>query len=260
MKCFKNAIFGTLLIAAFPQLLQAQVIFQEDFEGEQLDLSHWNYEEGDGCPNLCGWGNEERQTYDRDYVEVKDGNLVITAAKEGDKYFSGRITTKDKVEFQYGEIEIRAKLPEGHGLWPAFWMLGADIAEVGWPQSGEIDILEYVGREPNILYTSLHYPAHHGGNATSKKTFLPDIEEGYHTYKAHWTKKEISFYYDGQKVFTFIPETYDEVHYPYQKPFYILVNMAIGGNFGGPEVDDSIFPAKYYIDYIKVTEIEDKDE
>lgn len=260
MTRFKKAIFGTLLIFSFPQFMAAQVIFHEDFEGDKLDMSHWNYEEGDGCPDLCGWGNEERQIYDRDYVQLEDGKLVITADKKGEDYFSGRITTKDKVEFQYGEIEMRAKVPEGHGLWPAFWMLGSDIDEVGWPASGEIDILEYVGREPNTLYTSLHYPAHHGGNATSKKTFLPDIEEGYHTYKARWTRDEISFFYDGKKVYTFIPQTYDEVHYPYRKPFYMLLNMAIGGNFGGPEVDDSIFPAKYYIDYIKVTALEETDE
>ncbi|MGB7842736.1 MAG: glycoside hydrolase family 16 protein [Salinimicrobium sp.] len=255
MNSIKKGILGTALIFAVPFNIYSQTIFEDDFNGDSLDMNSWNYEEGDGCPNLCGWGNNERQNYDRNYVSLEDGNLVITAAKEGENYFSGRITTKDKVEFQYGEIEIRAKLPEGHGLWPAFWMLGTDIAEVGWPASGEIDIMEYVGREPNTLYTSLHYPAHHGGTATSKKSFLPNIEEGYHTYKARWTENEISFFYDGKKVFTFIPEAYDDNHYPYRKPFYILVNMAIGGNFGGPEVDDSIFPARYYIDYIKVTEL-----
>ena len=255
---YKKGIFGTLILFGFAATGYGQVIFQDNFEGENLNMDYWNYEEGDGCPNLCGWGNNERQSYNREYIRLEDGNLVITADKRGDKYFSGRITTKDKVEFEYGEVEMRAKLPEGHGLWPAFWMIGADIADTGWPGSGEIDIMEYVGREPNTLYTSLHYPAHHGATATSKKTFLPDIEEGYHTYKARWTKDEISFYYDGKKVFTFIPETYDEVHYPFRKPFYILVNLAIGGNFGGPEVDDSIFPAQYYIDYIKVTEL-DKD-
>ena len=255
MNRIKKSLFGTALCLVLPFTGGAQVIFEENFNDDSLDMTSWNYEEGDGCPNLCGWGNNERQIYDRNYVEVKEGNLIITADKVGDKYFSGKINSKDKVEFQYGEIEMRAKLAEGEGLWPAFWMLGSDIAEEGWPASGEIDIMEYVGREPNTLYTSLHYPAHHGATASTKKTFLEDIEEGYHTYKARWTEDEISFFYDGDKIFTFLPEAYDDNHYPYKKPFYILVNMAIGGNFGGPEVDDSIFPAKYYIDYIKVTEL-----
>lgn len=237
--------------------LKAQVIFEDDFNGDQLDMEHWNYEEGDGCPDLCGWGNNERQIYNRDYVEVQNGNLVITATKEGDQYFSGKINSQDKVEFQYGIIEVRAKLPKEEGLWPAIWMLGTDIGEVGWPASGEIDIMEYVGREPQTIYTSLHTPASHGDTENSKKTYVEDIEEGYHTYKAIWTEKEISFLIDGKKVYTFIPKEYDEEHYPYQKPFYFLMNMAVGGNFGGPEVDDSIFPAKFYVDYIKVTALQD---
>lgn len=255
MKRFKKHIFTGLFLAAsvFPAAAQ-EVIFEEDFDGDQLNMEHWNYEEGDGCPDLCGWGNNERQIYDRDYVKVEDGNLVITAVKEGDKYFSGKINSKDNVEFQYGTIEVRAKLPEGHGLWPAVWMLGSDIGEVGWPASGEIDIMEYVGREPHTIYTSLHTPASHGDTENSEKTYIEDIEEGYHDYKAVWSETDISFFIDGELVYTFVPEEYDAEHYPFRKPFYFLLNMAVGGNFGGPEVDDTIFPAKFYIDSIKVTQ------
>ncbi|GHA45787.1 hypothetical protein GCM10007103_28630 [Salinimicrobium marinum] len=257
MKSLKNVVLsGSFIMLLFPAVT-AQVIFEENFDGEQLNRDHWSYEEGDGCPHLCGWGNNERQIYNRDYLKVEDGNLVITAVKEGDQYFSGKVNSKDKVEFQYGEIEVRAKLPEGHGIWPAIWMLGHDINEVGWPASGEIDIMEYVGREPNTLYTTLHYPAHHGENASSKKTYIEDIEEGYHTYKTIWNEKNIKYYMDGELVYTFVPEKYDEEYYPFRKPFYFLLNMAVGGNFGGPEVDDSIFPVKFYIDYIKVTALEE---
>lgn len=233
---------------------QEQVIFEEDFNGNSLDMSHWNYEEGDGCPNLCGWGNNERQIYDRKYVEVKDGNLVITAVRKDGKYYSGKINSRDKVEFKYGEIEVRAKVGTGKGIWPAFWMLGADVSEVSWPASGEIDILEYVGREPGMVFNSLHTPASHGNTINTKKTKIEGIEEGFHTYKAVWTKDYIEFFVDGKQLYRFTPEKYDDEHYPFRKDFYFLINMAVGGHFGGPDVDDSIFPVKYYIDHIKVTQ------
>jgi beta-glucanase (GH16 family) len=248
-------LFGLLLIGTSCSSPAQQVIFEDNFEGEELNLENWNYEEGDGCPNLCGWGNNERQIYDRNYVNVEDGKLVIEAVKKGDQYFSGKINSKDKVEFQYGTIEVRLKLPEGHGIWPAVWMLGTNISEVGWPASGEIDLMEYVGREPNTIYSTLHTPATHGDNASSKKTIVKDIEEGYHDYKTVWTENDIQYFIDGKHVYTFTPKEYDDEHYPFRHPFYILINMAIGGNFGGPEVDDTIFPVKYYVDYIKVTSL-----
>ncbi|MCF4100802.1 glycoside hydrolase family 16 protein [Gillisia sp. M10.2A] len=253
MNFLKN--YSCLLLTLLPLLTTAQVIFEDNFDGEQLNMNSWSYEEGDGCPNLCGWGNNERQVYNRDYVKVEDGNLVITASKKGDQYFSGKINSKEKVEFKYGIIEVRAKLATGEGLWPAVWMLGADISEVGWPASGEIDILEYVGREPHTVFTSLHTPASHGETINTKKTFISDIETGYHIYKTEWTEKYIKFFVDNELVYTFIPEVYDENYYPYNKDFYLLINMAVGGNFGGPKVDDAVFPAKFYIDYIKVSKL-----
>lgn len=221
-------------------------------------MENWNYEEGDGCPNLCGWGNNERQIYSRDYITVEDGKLVIEAVKKGDRYFSGKINSKDKMEFQYGTIETRLKLPQGHGIWPAVWMLGTNIGEVGWPASGEIDLMEYVGREPHTIYSSLHTPASHGETENSKKTYMEDIEEGYHTYKTVWSENDIRYFIDGEHVYTFTPKVYEEEHYPFRHPFYFLINMAVGGNFGGPEVDDEIFPVKFYVDYIKVTKEEVK--
>lgn len=232
---------------------QDQIILMDDFEGDQLDMNIWNYEEGDGCPNLCGWGNNERQIYDRNYVNVEDGKLVIEAVKIGDKYFSGKINTKGNIEFQYGTIETRLKLPEGHGIWPAVWMLGVNIGQVGWPASGEIDLMEYVGREPHHIYSTLHTPGNHGDNANSHKTVIDNIEEGYHIFKTIWSEENIRYYIDGEHVFTFTPKEYDSRHYPFNHPFYVLINLAVGGNFGGPEVNDSIFPVKFYVDYIKVT-------
>lgn len=250
---YKLIVLLAFLIMGTSCSSTAQVIFEDNFEGEELNLENWNYEEGDGCPDLCGWGNNERQIYNRKYVSVEDGKLVIEAVKKGDQYFSGKINSKDKMEFQYGTIETRLKLPEGHGIWPAVWMLGTNISEVGWPASGELDLMEYVGREPNTIYSSLHTPASHGDTENSKKTVIEDIEEGYHIFKTIWSAENIQYFIDGKHVYTFTPKAYDDNHYPFRHPFYFLINMAVGGNFGGPEVDDSILPVKFYVDYIKVT-------
>lgn len=244
-------LFG-ILIFSMPLLGTSQIIFEENFDGNQLNMENWSYEEGDGCPGLCGWGNNERQIYDRKYVNVENGKLVIEATKKNNSYYSGKINSKEKVEFQYGIIEIRAKLPKGSGIWPALWMLGSNIDEVGWPTSGEIDLMEYIGRKPHTIYNSLHMPAYHGDHASSKKTVVKRIEEGFHIYKTIWTRDKISFFIDGKPSYTYIPENYDLEEFPFRQDFYFLINMAIGGNFGGPEVDDSIFPVRFYLDYIKV--------
>jgi len=255
MKKFSNLILAGVALLGISVTAQEKVIFQEDFNGDSLDMSIWNYEEGDGCPNLCGWGNNEEQIYDREYVEVKDGNLVITALKKNNQYYSGKINSKANVEFTYGVIEMRANVATTKGLWPAIWMLGADIDEVSWPASGEIDLMEYIGRRPNIVYSTLHLPANHGENAVGKETEIEGIGEGYHIFKTVWTKDYIEYFVDGKQVFRHTPEKYDAEHYPFRKDFYFLVNMAIGGNLGGAEIKDSELPAKFYVDYIKVTEL-----
>lgn len=246
---------GLVLGILFSACAQEKVIFEEDFEGDSLNMDVWNYEEGDGCPDLCGWGNNEEQVYNRKYVEVRDGNLVITAGKEAKQYYSGKINSKDKLEFTYGVIEVRAKVATAKGLWPAIWMLGANIGEVGWPASGEIDILEYIGREPGMVFTSLHTPASHGNTINTKKTRIEGVDEGFHTYKAVWTEKFIEFFIDDQQLYKFIPEQYDAAHYPFQKDFYFLINMAVGGNLGGAQINDAALPDKFYVDYIRVTEL-----
>lgn len=239
-------------LSAFSQKADRKLVWEEDFSGNALNMEVWNYEEGDGCPNVCGWGNNERQVYTRTNHEVKDGMLHIQAKKEGDTYTSTRITTAGKKEFQYGYIEVRAKLPVGQGIWPAFWMLGSNIKEKGWPWCGEIDILEYVGKEPHMVFTSLHTKDSHGETINTRKTEFKDIEEGFHTYAVDWNAERMIFYVDDQAVYTFAPENKTEAIWPYNQPFYILLNVAIGGNFGGPEVDDTIFPQTFMIDYIRV--------
>jgi beta-glucanase (GH16 family) len=235
----------------FAQQTKRQLVWEENFDGETLNENHWNFELGDGCPN-CGWGNKERQLYTKENHKLVNGTLVITAKKDGDKYTSTRITTKNKKEFQYGRMETRAKLPVGYGIWPAFWMLGSNFKEVGWPKCGEIDILEYIGREPHMVFTTLHTQDSHGNSINTKKTSFPNIEDGFHVFAMDWTKDKMDFFVDDILVYTFQPENKTEDIWPYNQPFYFLVNVAIGGNFGGPKVDDAIFPQDFTIDYIRV--------
>jgi len=231
----------------FAQKQKRKLVWQEEFKSDKLDESVWNFELGAG-----GWGNNERQFYTKDNHKLEGGNLIITAKKEGEKYTSTRITTKTKKEFKYGRIEARAKLPTGQGIWPAFWMLGSNISEVGWPKSGEIDILEYVGKEPHTVYNTLHTQDSHGNSVNSKKTIFETIEQGFHVYAIDWTKEKIDFSVDDKVIYTFNPAEKNENTWPFDQPFFVIVNMAIGGNFGGPEVDDRIFPQEFVVDYVRV--------
>jgi beta-glucanase (GH16 family) len=252
----KTTILVAILLLSFSfscaQETKRKLVWEENFEGKKLDETVWNYELGNGCPSICGWGNNERQVYTKINHKLKKGKLTITAKKEKETYTSTRITSAGKKEFQYGRIEARAKLPVGEGIWPAFWMLGSNINNVGWPKCGEIDILEYVGKNPHLVYTSLHTQDSHGETINSKKIVFPKIEEGFHIFAVDWTKDKMDFFVDDKLVYTFQPEVKNENTWPFNQPFYIIINMAIGGNFGGPEVDDSIFPQEYVLDYVKV--------
>lgn len=241
-------------LACTAQVKKGKLVWEENFNGKVLNEKVWNFELGDGCPNICGWGNNERQIYTNENHRLEGGKLIITARKDGEKYTSTRITSAGKKEFKYGYIEARAKLPVGQGIWPAFWMLGSNIKQVGWPKAGEIDILEYIGKEPDMVFTSLHTQDSHGQTINTKKTKIEDIEEGFHTYAINWTKDKIEFFVDNNLVYTFAPENKTEEVWPFNQPFYFIVNVAVGGNFGGPEVDDKIFPQEFIIDYIKVYE------
>ena len=131
-------------------------------------------------------------------------------------------------------------------------MLGSNFSKVGWPKCGEIDILEYVGREPNTIFTTLHTQDSHGNSVNSKKTKIQGIEEGFHVYTINWTKDKIEFLVDNKSLYIFSPEDKNENIWPYNQPFYFLLNVAVGGNFGGQNVDNDIFPQQFVIDYIKV--------
>ncbi len=250
----KKGLILLLLVSNFciSQNKERKLVWEENFNVKKLNETNWNFELGDGCPNLCGWGNNEKQIYTKTNHTFKKGKLILQAQKEGAIYTSTKITTKGKKEFQYGKIEVKAKLPTGNGLWPAFWMLGSSIQEEGWPKCGEIDILEYVGREPDIIFTTLHTQDSHGNSINTKKTKIENIEDGFHIYGIDWTAEKIEFFVDGNSVYTFNPKLKNKDTWPFDKKFYIILNLAIGGNFGGSVIDDSILPQKFIIDYIRV--------
>ncbi|MBS9524496.1 family 16 glycosylhydrolase [Litoribacter alkaliphilus] len=233
------------------------LVWRDEFEeGISPD---WVYEIGDGCPNLCGWGNNELQFYRRENAEVKDGMLVITAKEEnfgGKNYTSTRMKTQGKQSFTFGRIDFRAVLPKGQGIWPAFWMLGESITEVGWPACGEIDIMEMVGGNAsgrdNTTHGTLHW-SNNGTYATSGgKSSLSEgiFNDAFHVFSIIWDEEKIVWLLDGQEYHTIdiTPAHMDE----FRDPQFILINLAIGGNWPGNPDDSTIFPQQLVVDYVRV--------
>lgn len=239
----------------------ALLVWSDEFEGDELSKEDWAFETGSH-----GWGNNELQNYvENDNVEVSGGTLKIIAKKEGigsSNYTSARLNSK--ASFRYGKIEIRAKLPDhkGNGLWPALWMLGSNIENVGWPACGEIDIMEYVSYDPDKVHFSVHSTANNhvsGTQITSGAIDLKTIEEEFHVYGLLWTDRYLKFYIDNPEnvQLNFVrPSPTTAENWPFNKPFYFLMNIAVGGNWGGLEgVDDTIFPAVMEVDYVRIYQV-----
>ncbi len=231
------------------------LVLEDEFDGNELNTSLWSYEIGTG---QNGWGNNELQYYtDRpENVKVEDGKLTITARKEayeGSGYTSGRIITKVNFEKTYGRFEARMKLPWGQGLWPAFWLLGADIDQVGWPQTGEIDIMEYRGQDPTIIHGSVHGPGYSAGEAITKTYDLVNsrFDTDYHIFGIEWGPNYINFYVDD-KLYNQITPADVPGEWVYDKPFFILINMAVGGTFVGSPNENTVFPQTLEVDYVRV--------
>jgi beta-glucanase (GH16 family) len=228
----------------------------------------WGTEVGDGTANgIAGWGNDELEYYTAGGANAStdgQGNLVITAAQaDGSllcyygscRYTSARLLTKNRFEVAYGRVEARVMVPTGAGLWPAFWMLGANIDQVGWPVSGEIDIMEYVGRMPNQIFGTLHGPGYSGGESYGKSVDLgKPVADAFHTYAAEWQPDKFTWLFDGQPYFTATPGDafLQGKQWVYNHPFYLLLNVAVGGNFGGAVGADTAFPARTLVDYVRL--------
>ena len=233
--------------------IEPKLVWSDEFDGTTLNLDNWTYELGDGCPNLCGWGNNELQEYTDDNHRLEDGILIISAKKgSNSNYTSTRIITKGKQEFQYGRIEARVKVPSGGGMWPAFWALGNDIETNSWPNCGEIDIVEYVGKNPGQIFTSVHTPSSYGNTVNSMITNVPNVEDDFHKYAVDWNQNFIDFFFDDIRVYTYSVQTKNQNTWPFNKPFFLIINLAIGGNFGGPVASDLMFPREFIIDYVRV--------
>lgn len=208
--------------------------------------ANWTYDLGGG-----GWGNQESQVYtnDAENVIVEDGLLKITAKADGiGGYTSARIKSENLFEFTYGRVEVRAKLPEGGGTWPAIWMLGANFDTVGWPDCGEIDIMEHVGNNPNVIHGTLHFPGNSGGNAVGNSTTVATATTEFHDYTVEWSPSAIKFVVDNEVVYHTFANTSSV---PYNHDFFLILNVAMGGSFGGT-IDPSFTESAMEIDYVRV--------
>ena len=220
-----------------------------------------------GAPNPAWWNhetgyiaNDEKQYYTSgsENARVEDGALVIEARRErrmGYDYTSARLNTKGHAEFLYARVEIRAKLPTGRGTWPALWMLGANVDQAGWPACGEIDIVENVGFDPRTIVASVHTAAYNHMQGTHKNatTTLAAPWADFHVYAVEWYPDRIDAFVDGQKYFTFRNEGTGSPTWPFDKPQFLILNLAIGGTWGGQKgIDDSLFPHRLVIDYVRV--------
>lgn len=236
-----------------------QLVWEDDFNGnagQSPDATKWVYDIGTGNG---GWGNQELQYYTDQPANISmdgTGNLAITARSEsfgGSGFTSARIKTQGLFDQAYGRFEARLKMPWGPGIWPAFWMLGSNINEVPWPQCGEIDIMEYRGQQPTIIHGSVHGPGYSGGNAVTKSFGLEKdrFDADFHVFAIEWGVDYIDYYVDDRLYQRITP---DDVtgEWVYDHPFFIILNVAVGGNFVGFPTPQTPFPQTMLVDYVKV--------
>lgn len=254
-----NFLFLVSFLAIFLRSVVGQdyeLVWSDEFNGTQLDTSKWEYQIG----NNNGWGNNEKEYYLSNNVSVKDGYLTITAKKEkykGFNYTSGRIITKNNLKWKYGKIEMRAKLPVGKGMWPAFWMMPASPVYGGWPRSGEIDIMENLGNDSTTVYGTIHYgdtPPNNKHTGKSYSLHEGNFNDSFHIFTLIWEKAKIQWLVDGH-LYQTLSEWYtpgEKFPAPFNQPFNIILNLAVGGYWPGYPDSTTIFPQKYVIDYVRV--------
>lgn len=250
-----------------PELPGWTLIWQDEFDGRAgtlPDPERWGYDLGGD-----GWGNMEHQYYTGEKANAAldgKGALVITASKIADPaksglecwygpcfYTSARLLTKGKFEFTYGRVEARLKIPYGQGMWPAFWMLGNNIDQVSWPQCGEIDIMENIGKEPFIIHGTVHGPGYSGSGGVGKPFVLKDgnFADDFHVYAVEWEPQEIRWYVDGQQYFTVTPADVNG-EWVFDHPFFLILNVAVGGRWPGYPDMNTVFPQTMQVDYVRV--------
>ncbi|HWZ22217.1 MAG TPA: glycoside hydrolase family 16 protein, partial [Cytophagaceae bacterium] len=252
-------------VLVFPQC--GALVWSDEFNGATIDGTKWNVITGNGCPSLCQWGTGEIETYTNstNNVNVAGGFLTLEARNSGGNYTSGRVSSNGKFNFKYGRLEMRAKLPVGTGLWPAFWML-PDMASPSWPNTGEIDIMENRGDQPYSISSTLHYgnpsPGQYDGSTNTLTAAQGKFSDNFHTFAVDWKAGQIDFYVDGilYKTETKTPNTLSGCctgnAWPWDNnPFYIILNLAVGGtgtSFTGNLATNFGLSAQYIIDYVRV--------
>jgi len=251
-------VFTVLLITNNPIFSQIEVmVWNDEFSTAGLpDQTKWGYDVGGN-----GWGNNELQYYSSNRLEnarIENGYLTIEARKEvyeGKEYTSARLVSTNKGDWLYGRFEVRAKLPGGKGTWPAIWMLPTNWVYGNWPSSGEIDIMEYVGYDPTNVHGSIHTEAYNHVIGTQKTStyVVADAETAYHNYAIEWTSEKVDFFVDNVLYFSFANEHKDYKYWPFDQPFHLILNLAVGGNWGGAQgVDPNIWPQNMSVDYARV--------
>lgn len=239
---------------------QYQLVWSDDFDGSSLDLTKWTPVTGTGCPSLCGWGNNEEQYYRSENATVANGFLTIQARQEffgGQPYTSARLHSENKGDFLYGRFEMRAKLPTGQGIWPAFWLFPTDEVYGVWAASGEIDIMELVGNEPNRVHGTTHFGNTFPGNVQSGSSYtLPSgtFNDEFHVFAVEWEETEIRWYVDGIHYRTQTSWWSGAAPYPapFDERFHVILNCAVGGNWPGSPNGSTQFPQDFVIDYVRV--------
>ncbi|GIV60197.1 glycoside hydrolase family 16 protein [Rhodocaloribacter litoris] len=241
-----------------------RLVWADEFETEGLpDPAKWGYDVGGH-----GWGNQERQYYTErrpENARVEDGRLIIEARRDGwqgHEYTSARLVSRGKGDWTYGRFEARARLPSGRGTWPAIWMLPTEgpYGNGGWPDNGEIDIMEHVGFDPDVVHASVHTRAYHHSIGTQKtaRIHVPTARTGFNVYAVEWTPEAIRAFVNDSLYFTFPNERLsnpeaDYRHWPFDHPFHLVLNVAVGGSWGGMQgVDPDIWPQRMEIDYVRV--------
>ena len=243
--------------------------WSDEFEGpagSPPSAATWEFDLGDGSAiGLPGWGNNEREWYTDDAANVAldgEGHLSITV-READgsldcyygpcEYTSARLLTKDRFEFQHGRLEARLRVPGGFGLWPAFWLLGSNVDEVGWPMSGEIDVMEHMGRRPNEVLGALHGPGYSGSGSISGRVDAgAPVTDAFHTVALEWEPGRLTWFLDGAPFHLVSRQDVAPNDWVFEQPFFMLLNVAVGGNLGGPVFPDTVFPARMLVDYVRL--------
>jgi beta-glucanase (GH16 family) len=260
MRTLQYFVILSLASALLSCSKENKLVWSDEFEvNGPPDSAKWSYDVGKGNPD--GWGNNELQYYTTDAknAHVENGLLIIEAHKdsiENKGFSSARLVSRKKGDWKYGRVEVRAKLPKGKGTWPAIWMLSTEWKYGGWPASGEIDIMEHVGFDQGVVHGTIHTESYNHSKGTQKegKISVPDASEAFHTYAINWSENKMEFMVDDKIYHTVTRDPNEDYKgWPFDQPFHVILNIAVGGNWGGREgVDENIWPQKMEVDYVRV--------